>query len=94
MPRLARPIPRDRARSRSPAVQAVSSGYHRFLAFAAVNLPTGFPDNPLKDIGLILDFPWLKPQSEDVDGHPNKRRLLTVTEFFRYTDEQGAFLTV
>lgn len=93
MPRLARPVPRDRSGSRSPVVRAVSSSYHRFVAFAAVNLPTNFPENPLKEISLILDFPWLKPQDDDADGHPNKRRLLTVSEFFRYTDDQGTIPT-
>jgi hypothetical protein len=86
MPRLARPIHRSRRR--------ICPAQHRLqevkAAFAAINLPPTLPENPLKDIQSRFDFPWLMAFGEnDGEGHPNKRRLLTVSEFFRYTEEQG-----
>jgi hypothetical protein len=91
MPRLALPIPRDRSgrRRTSPAGQALQACSQRLsLAFASINLPTSFPD-PLKDIKPMFDFPWLLSLGPDSEEHPSRRRLLTVGEFFRYTEEQG-----
>lgn len=93
MPRLARPIPRDSDRSRhqAPFTHALKACSHKFISFAAVNLPTSFPDslNNLPRLHLDLDLPWaLGPDEPAV----SRRRLKTVGEFFRYTDEEGAIL--
>jgi hypothetical protein len=58
------------------------------MAFAAMNLPTSFPDPlmGLNNLKLDLDLPWaLGPDEPAV----SRRRLKTVREFFKYTDEEG-----
>jgi hypothetical protein len=55
--------------------------------FAAISLPG---DNPLKDMmPAVMDLPWLMSIG-DAGGPPNKRRLLTVAQFFDFTEQQGA----
>jgi hypothetical protein len=42
-------------------------------------------------MAAAVDIPWLtrREDEENSDGHPNKRRLETVAEFFQYTEQQG-----
>lgn len=58
---------------------------------AAIHLPR---ENPLKEMTAgLAEIPWLQGLGDgDAEGHPNKRRLLTVSEFFQYTEQQGVFL--
>lgn len=90
MPRLARPVPRNReSRHQTPFSHAFKACSHKFISFAAVNLPTSFPDPLNKLPKLDLDLPWaLGPDEPAV----SRRRLKTVGEFFRYTDEEGVIL--
>lgn len=87
MPRLARPVPRDhRSRHQAPFTHALKACSHKFISFAAVNFPSSFPD-PLNNLRLDLDLPWAVGFDEPA---VSRRRLRTVREFFKYTDEEGA----
>jgi hypothetical protein len=85
MPRLSRPIPAGVRRHRN---DIVVSNIGRW-PFAAVTFPK---ENPLKAMAAAVEIPWLtrREDEENSDGHPNKKRLESVSEFFQYTEQQGA----
>lgn len=86
MPRLARPVTGGGGRKKRSA-GPVRVPFGRW-PFAAISLPS---ENPLKELSAGLsEIPWLSGLAEgDAEGHPNKKRLKTVSEFFQYTEQQG-----
>lgn len=95
MPRLSRP--KRAPKQAAPAEEAEETTTERkpfkfsLPSFAAISAGD---NNPLKDFRppswLELPFGLSIIRDDGNQEHPNKRKLTTVQEFFRYTDAQGA----